>query len=113
MNPAWPETILGGQSERAPGNARKTRPDNHKPRRVFGHPSGPTRTPLRAGLSVRGETVRVFGRPEEGGRLEASGYDILASEIQVRLELNRPCPVVTGQGSSGYKIIEEFLREAA
>jgi len=39
--------------------------------------------------------------------------DILASEIQVRLELNLPCLVVTGQGSSGYKIIEEFLPEAA
>jgi len=51
--------------------------------------------------------VRVFGRPEElAERLEAS-------EIQAGLELNLPCPVVTGQGSSDYKIIEEFLPEAA
>jgi hypothetical protein len=46
-------------------------------------------------------------------RLEASGYDIPASEVQAGLELNLPCLVVTGQGSSGYKIIEEFLPEAA
>jgi hypothetical protein len=65
-------------------------------------------------VDVGGETVRVFGRPEElAERLEASGYDIPASEIQAGLELNLPCLVVTGQGSSGYKIIEQFLPEAA
>ena len=65
-------------------------------------------------VDVGGETVRVFGRPEElAERLEASGYDIPASEIQAGLELNLPCLVVTGQGKSGYKIIEEFLPEAA
>jgi SWIM zinc finger len=65
-------------------------------------------------VDVGGEMVRVFGRPEElAARLEASGYDIPASEIQAGLELNLPCLVVTGQGSSGYKIIEEFLPEAA
>jgi hypothetical protein len=65
-------------------------------------------------VDVGGETVRVFGRPEElAERLEASGYDIPASEIQAGLELNLPCLVVTGQGNSGYKIIERFLPEAA
>ena len=56
----------------------------------------------------------MFGRPEElAERLEASGYDIPASEIQAGLELNLPCLVVTGQGNSGYKKIEQFLPEAA
>jgi len=65
-------------------------------------------------VDVGGETVRVFGRPEElAERLEASGYDIPASEIQAGLELNLPCLVVTGQGKSGYKIIEQFSPEAA
>ena len=65
-------------------------------------------------VDVGGETVRVFGRSEElAERLEASGYDIPAGEIQAGLELNLPCLVVTGRGSSGYKIIEEFLPEAA
>ena len=65
-------------------------------------------------VDVGGETVPVFGRPEElAERLEASGYDIPASEIQAGLQLNLPCLVVTGQGSSGYKIIQEFLPEAA
>lgn len=65
-------------------------------------------------VDVGGETVRVFGRPEElAERLEASGYDIPASEIQAGLELYLPCLVVTGQGTSGYKIIQEFLPEAA
>ena len=65
-------------------------------------------------VDVGGETVRVFGRPEElAERLEASGYDIPATEVQAGLELNLPCLVLTGQGSSGYKIIEEFLPEAA
>src|SRR5207302_1580287 len=58
--------------------------------------------------------ARVFGRPEElAERLEAAGYDIPASEVQAGLELNLPCLVVTGQGNSAYKIIEEFLPEAA
>jgi hypothetical protein len=65
-------------------------------------------------VDVGGETVRVFGRPEElAERLEASGYDIPASEIQAGMELNLPCLTVIGQGSSGYKIIEQFLPEAA
>jgi SWIM zinc finger len=65
-------------------------------------------------VDVGGETVRVFGRPEElAERLEASGYDIPASEIQAGMELHLPCLVVTGQGTSGYKTIEQFLPEAA
>jgi len=65
-------------------------------------------------VDVGGETVRVFGRPEElAERLEASGYDIPANELQAGLELNLPCLVIPGQGSRGYKIIEEFLPEAA
>ena len=65
-------------------------------------------------VDVGGETVRVFGRPEElAERLEAAGYDIPASEVQAGLELNLPCLVITGQGSTGYKIIQEFLPEAA
>ena len=65
-------------------------------------------------VDLGGETVRVFGRPEElAERLEASGYDVPASEIQAGLELNLPCLVVTGQGARGYKIIEEFLPAAA
>ncbi len=50
---------------------------------------------------------------ELAGRLEASGYDLPVSRIQAGLDLNRPCLVVTGQGSSGYKIIEGSLPEAA
>ena len=65
-------------------------------------------------VDVGGETVRVFGRPEElAERLEASGYDIPASEIEAGMELHLPCLVKLGQGNSGYKIIEEFLPEAA
>jgi hypothetical protein len=65
-------------------------------------------------VDIGGETVRVFGRPEElAERLEAAGYDIPASEVQAGLELNLPCLVITGQGSTGYKIIQEFLPEAA
>jgi hypothetical protein len=65
-------------------------------------------------VDLGGETVRVFGRPEElAERLEASGYDVPASEIQAGLELNLPCLVVTGQGARGYKIIQEFLPAAA
>ena len=65
-------------------------------------------------VDVNGETVRVFGRPEElAERLEASGYDIPASEIEAGMELHLPCLVKLGQGNSGYKIIEEFLPEAA
>lgn len=65
-------------------------------------------------VDVGGETVRVFGRPEElAERQEASGYDIPASEIEAGMELHLPCLVKLGQGNSGYKIIEEFLPEAA
>jgi hypothetical protein len=65
-------------------------------------------------VDVGGETVRVFGRPEElAERLEASGYDIPASEIEAGMELHLPCLVKVGQGHNGYKNIEEFLPEAA
>jgi len=65
-------------------------------------------------VDVNGETVRVFGRPEElAERLEASGYDIPASEIEAGMELHLPCLVKLGQGNNGYKIVEEFLPEAA
>jgi hypothetical protein len=65
-------------------------------------------------VDVGGETVRVFGRPEElAERLEASGYDIPASELEAGMELHLPCLVKLGQGNNGYKIIEEFLPEAA
>ena len=63
-------------------------------------------------VDVGGETVRVFGRPEElAERLEASGYDIPASEIEAGMELHLPCLVKVGQGNNGYKTIE--LPEAA
>jgi hypothetical protein len=65
-------------------------------------------------VEVGGETVRVFGRPEElAERLEASGYDIPASEIEAGMELHLPCLVKIGQGHNGYKNIEEFLPDAA
>jgi len=65
-------------------------------------------------VDVGGETVRVFGRPEElAERLEASGYDIPASEIEAGMELHLPCLVKVGQGNNGYKNIEEFLPQAA
>jgi hypothetical protein len=65
-------------------------------------------------VDVGGETVRVFGGPEElAERLEASGYDIPANEIQPGLELNLPCRVVAGQGKNGYKAIEAFFPETA
>ena len=65
-------------------------------------------------VDVGGETVRVFGRPEElAERLEASGYDIPAREIEAGMELHLPCLVKVGQGNNGYKTIEEFLPEAA
>ena len=65
-------------------------------------------------VDVGGETVCVFGRPEElAERLEASGYDIPASELEAGMELHLPCLAKLGQGNSGYKIIEEFLPEAA
>ena len=55
------------------------------------------------------ETVRVFGRPEElAERLEASGYDIPASEIEAGMELHLPCLVKVGQGHNGYKNIEAW-----
>src|SRR5207248_3394021 len=51
-------------------------------------------------VDVNGETVRVFGRPEElAERLEASGYDIPASEIEAGMELHLPCLVKLGQGN--------------
>jgi hypothetical protein len=65
-------------------------------------------------VDVGGETVRVFGRPEElAERLEASGYDIPESELEAGMELHLPCLVKLGQGKNGYKIVEEFLPEAA
>jgi len=65
-------------------------------------------------VDVGGETVRVFGRPEElAERLEESGYDIPPSEIEAGMELHLPCLVKVGQGNNGYKTIEEFLPEAA
>ena len=64
-------------------------------------------------VDVGGETVRVFGRPEElAERLKASGYDIPASEIEAGMELHLPCLVKVGQGHNGYKNIEEFLPDA-
>ena len=69
---------------------------------------------IRHGQDVGGGTVRVFGRPEElAERLEASGYDIPANEIEAGMELHLPCLVKVGQGNNGYKNIEEFLPDAA
>jgi len=60
------------------------------------------------------DTVRVFGTPEElAERLEESGYDIPAGEIQAGMELHLPCLVVLGVGANGYKTIEKFLPESA
>jgi hypothetical protein len=83
-------------------------------------------------VDVGGETVRVFGRPEElakrlhpnaqGRRvgdpgLEASGYDIRTNEIEAGMELHLPCLVKFGQGHyghddretvNGYKTFEFF-----
>jgi hypothetical protein len=60
-------------------------------------------------VDVGGETVRVFGRPEElAERLEASGYDIPASEVEAGMELHLPCLVKVGQGKNGYKNIKSF-----
>jgi hypothetical protein len=65
-------------------------------------------------VDVGGETVRLFGRPEELAEgLEASGYDIPANEIEAGMELHLPCLVKVGQGNNGYKNLEEFLPEAA
>jgi hypothetical protein len=65
-------------------------------------------------VDVGGETVRVFGNPEDlAERLEASGYDIPASEIEAGMELHLPCRVKLVPGSSGYKNIEQFSPEAA
>jgi hypothetical protein len=65
-------------------------------------------------VDVADETKRVFGRPEElPERLEASCYDIPASEIEAGMELHLSCLVKVGQGHNGYKNIEEFLPEAA
>jgi hypothetical protein len=60
-------------------------------------------------VDVGGETVRLFGRPEElAERLEASGYDIPASEIEAGMELHIPSLMKVGQGNNGCKAIEEF-----
>jgi SWIM zinc finger len=65
-------------------------------------------------VDVAGETVRVFGRPEKlANHLKASGYDIPVNQIQAGLELNLPCLVRTGNGTKGYKTIEEFLPPVA
>jgi len=94
-------------------------PTIFKPRKQPGIPYTPDPTrrqgdSLFLKVDVDGETVRVFGRPEElAERLEASGYDIPASEIEAGMELHLPCLVKVGQGNNGYKNIEEFLSEAA
>jgi len=85
---------------------------------------------------VGGEMVRVFGRLKElVERLEASGYDIPASEIEDGTELLFswrsgpargnlvaralyvraifPCLVKVGKGGNGYRTIKEFLSIAA
>ena len=80
--------------------------------RGVGHPA--RRQNVAAVSRGNGETVRVFGRPEElAERLEASGCDIPASEIEAGMELHLPCLVKVGQGHKGYKNIEEFSPEAA
>src|SRR5438876_12262568 len=46
-------------------------------------------------VDVGGKTVRVFGRPEElAERLEASGYDIPANEIEAVMELHLRCSCI-------------------
>jgi hypothetical protein len=109
----------------SPGTAKKPPMKSHAASATGGNPVPAVITKIdrmktRQGESlflkvdVGGETVRVFGQPEElAERLEAGGYDIPVSEIQAGMELNLPCLVVTGQGSNGYKKIEEFLPEAA
>jgi hypothetical protein len=63
-------------------------------------------------VAVGDETVRVFGSPEElAERLEESGYDIPAHEIQAGVELNLPCLVVLATGGNGYRTIQKFLPE--
>ncbi|HUO36093.1 MAG TPA: hypothetical protein VMU43_13980 [Candidatus Acidoferrum sp.] len=56
-------------------------------------------------VDAGGETVRVFGRPEElAERLEASGYDILSSEIEDGVELlfpGAPAPPTGSPDSCG------------
>jgi len=65
-------------------------------------------------VEVGDEVVRFFGTPEElAERLEESGYDIPAGEIQAGMELNLPCAVVLGAGANGYKTIQKFLPESA
>ena len=46
-------------------------------------------------------------------RLEASDYDIPASEIEAGMGLHLPCLVKVGKRNNGYKTIEEFVPEAA
>jgi hypothetical protein len=55
--------------------------------------------------------VRTSRRVAE--RLEASGYDIPASEIEAGMELHLYCVVKVGKGNNGYKTIHEFLPDAA
>ena len=65
-------------------------------------------------VDVGDDTVRAYGTPEElAERLEESGYDIPAGEIQAGMELNLPCLVVLGTNAKGYKTIEKFLPESA
>jgi hypothetical protein len=134
--PGGPAVGPVGWKNTAPSdnNARETvPPSTAKPKPIKSHaPSAPEGSPAHAVITkidrmktrqgdslflkvdVGGETVRVFGRPEElAERLEASGYDIPASEIEAGMELHLPCLVKVGQGHNGYKNIEEFLPEAA
>lgn len=72
-----------------------------------------TQTDLFLKVDFRGETVRLFCRPEEmAERLESSGFDIPASEIKAGMELHFSCLVNAGQDNNGYKTIEKFLPEA-
>jgi len=127
-------SLAGKNPAPSDNNARETvPPSTAKPKPIKSHaPSAPEGSPVPAVITkidrmktrqgdslflkvdVGGETVRVFGRPEElAERLEASGYDIPASEIEAGMELHLPCLVKVGQGHNGYKNIEEFLPEAA
>ena len=127
-------SLAGKNTAPSDNNARETvPPSTAKPKPIKSHTtSAPEGSPVPAVITkidrmktrqgdslflkvdVGGETVRVFGRPEElAERLEASGYDIPASEIEAGMELHLPCLVKVGQGHNGYKNIEEFLPEAA
>lgn len=56
---------------------------------------------------------RMKTSEELAEHLGASGYDIPASEMEAGMNLHLPCLVKLGQGNSGYKVIKEFLPEAA